>query len=93
MSQLTHAIHFPDPVPEDAVVLGDTVLDLETQIEMAEFNLACAQSHLDELRAQKDAEDAEDAHVDAQYQEYLEIEYGKAVMASDAVEKAIAEVL
>lgn len=89
MSQLTHAIP-SDPTQDDAVILGDVEIDLDTQIEIAEFNLACAESHLHELRAQKAAQDAEDAHVDAQYQEYLEIEYGKLVMSSDAADKEIA---
>lgn len=53
---------------------------LEEQIERAEFELKCAQSHLDALRAQKAAEDA---HIEAQYQQHLEYEYGKAAIESD----------
>lgn len=76
MSKMTNAIpHQEDPINE--------------QIESAEFYLICAQSHLNELRAKKAAQDAEDAHVDAQYQEYLEIEYGKLVISSDAADKEI----
>ena len=86
----TPGIHTPDPIQENAVVLGDTVLDLDTQIEMAEFNLLCAQNHLDELRAKKAAQEAEDAHFDAEYEKYLEVEYGKLVIGSDAADKEIA---
>ena len=61
-------------------------LSLEEQIELAEFNLKCAQAHLDELRAQLAAENA---HVEAQYQQHLDYEYGKAAMESDAADKQI----
>ena len=93
MSELTHAIPYQeDPTQDDeGVMIGDTQMSLDDQIAYAEFSLICAQSHLDELRAKKvSAQDAEDAHYDAQYQEYLEIEYGKLVMQSDAADKEIA---
>jgi len=92
MSKSTHAIpHQEDPIDDLNPFLGERDFTLEEQIEAAEFHLICAQSHLDELRAKKvSAQDAEDAHYDAQYQEYLEIEYGKLVMQSDAVDKEIA---
>ena len=93
MSELTHAIpHQEDPTQDDeGVMLGDTQMSLDDQIAYAEFSLICAQSHLDELRAKKvSAQDAEDAHYDAQYQEYLEIEYGKLVMSADKADKEIA---
>ena len=92
MSELTHAIPYQeDPTQDDeGVMIGDYQMSLDDQIAYAEFSLICAQSHLDELRAKKVSEqDAEDAHVDAQYQEYLEIEYGKLVMQSDAADKEI----
>ena len=91
MSELTHAIPYQeDPTQNDeGVMLGDYQMSLDDQIAYAEFSLICAQSHLDELLAKKVAQDAEDAHVDAQYQEYLEIEYGKLVMQSDAADKEI----
>ena len=59
---------------------------LEEQIERAEFELKCAQAHLDELRAQLAAEDA---HFEAQYQQHLEYEYGRAAMESDAADHEI----
>ena len=92
MSELTHAIPYQeDPTQNDeGVMFGDYQMSLDDQIAYAEFSLICAQSHLDELRAKKAEQDAEDAHVDAQYQEYLEIEYGKLVMSSDAADKEIA---
>ena len=90
MSELTHAIPQGDPTQDDeGVMLGDYQMSLDDQIAYAEFSLICAQSHLDELLAKKAAQDAEDAHYDAQYQEYLEIEYGKLVMQSDAADKEI----
>ena len=90
MSELTHAIPQGDPTQDDeGVMLGDYQMSLDDQIAYAEFSLRCAQSHLDELLAKKTAQDAEDAHYDAQYQEYLEIEYGKLVMQSDAADKEI----
>ena len=92
MSELTHAIpHQEDPTQDDeGVMIGDYQMSLDDQIAYAEFSLICAQSHLDELLAKKvSAQDAEDAHYDAQYQEYLEIEYGKLVMQSDAADKEI----
>ena len=91
MSELTHAIpHQEDPTQDDeGVMIGDTQMSLDDQIAYAEFSLICAQSHLDELRAKKAVQDAEDAHVDAQYQEYLEIEYSKLVMSSDAADREI----
>ena len=92
MSKLTHAIlHQEDPIDDLNPFLGERGFTLEEQIEAAEFHLISAQSHLDELLAKKvSAQDAEDAHVDAQYQEYLEIEYGKLVISSDAADKEIA---
>lgn len=91
MSELTHAIPYQeDPTQDDeGVMIGDYQMSLDDQIAYAEFSLICAQSHLDELRAKKAEQDAEDAHVDAQYQEYLEIEYGKLAMSSDAADKEI----
>ena len=90
MSKLTHAIpHQEDPIDDLNPFLGERDFTLAEQIEAAEFHLICAQSHLAELRAKKAAQDAEDAHYDAQYQEYLEIEYGKLVMQSDAADKEI----
>ena len=59
---------------------------LEEQIERAEFELECAQSHLDELRAKKAAEDA---NIEAQYQQYLEYEYGRTSMESDVDDNQI----
>ena len=61
-------------------------LSLEEQIERAEFELKCAQAHLDELRAKKAAEDA---HLDAQYQQHLEYEYGRISMESDVDDNQI----
>ena len=93
MSQLTHAIP-SDPTQDDAVILGDVEIDLDTQIEIAEFNLVCAESHLHELRTQKAAEDAAlDAHLESQYQEYLEIEAGKLTMHSDKADAEIAHAI
>ncbi len=90
MSKLTHAIpHQEDPIDDLNPFLGERDFTLEEQIEAAEFHLISAQSHLDELLAKKAAQDAEDVHYDAQYQEYLEIEYGKLVMQSDAADKEI----
>ena len=93
MSELTHAIpQQEDPTQDDeGVMIGDYQMSLDDQIAYAEFSLICAQSHLGELRAKKvSAQDAENVHYDAQYQEYLEIEYGKLVMQSDAADKEIA---
>ena len=61
-------------------------LSLEEQIELAEFELKCAQAHLDELRAQLAAEDA---HYEAQYQQHLECEFGRLSMESDAADREI----
>lgn len=92
MSQLTHAIH-PDPTQEDAI-LGDVELSLDDQIAYAEFALICAQSHLDELRAKKAAQDAAlDAHIESQYQEHLSIEAGKLAMQSDKADSEIAHAI
>ena len=92
MSELTHAIPYQEDPTQDneGVMIGDYQMSLDDQIAYAEFSLICAQSHLDELRAKKAEQDAEDAYVDAQYQEYLEIEYGKLAMSSDAADKEIA---
>lgn len=74
--------------PTDAVKIGDVTLTLDEQIDYAEWNLMCAQSHLDELRAKKTA--LENEQIDAQYQEHLDAEFGKACIESD---KADAEVM
>ena len=65
-------------------------LSLEEQIERAEFELKCAQAHLDELRAKlASLRAAEDAHIEAQYQQHLEYEYGKVAMESDVADNQI----
>lgn len=56
-------------------------LSLDDQIDLAEWNLTLAQSHLDDLKRQK----AElDAHIETQYQNHLDMEFGKAALESDA---------
>lgn len=92
-------LHFDDSIiDENAIVDDPTVefdlnnLPLNIEIEMAEFELSCAIARLSELHAQRREQDALDAHVDAQFAEYQEIEWGKAVMASDKADKEIAEV-
>lgn len=75
---------------EPTDLLSLDALSLEEQIERAEFELKCAQAHLDELRAKlASVEAAEDAHLDAQYQQHLEHEYGKASMESDVADNQI----
>ena len=59
---------------------------LEEQIERAEFELKCAQAHLDELRARQAAEDA---HLEEQYQQHLECEYGRTSIESDVADNQI----
>lgn len=77
--------------PTDAVEFGDVTLTLDEQIDYAEWQVTCTQAHLDELRAKKAA--LENEQIDAQYQEHLDIEFGKACIESDAHDKAIAEVI
>lgn len=72
------------------VFIGDTEIDLDTQIELAEHALMCAQNHLDELQAQRD--ELINAQIDAQYEAHLDAEYGKACVESDADDKVITEV-
>lgn len=51
-------------------------LPLEIEIELAEHALLVAQANLAELLEKRDAEDA---HIDAQFEAHLEIEAGKNV--------------
>ena len=75
--------------PTDAVEFTDVTLTLDEQIEYAEWQVVCAQEHLDDLRAKKTA--LENEEMDAQYQAHLDAEFGKACIESDAYDKAIAE--
>lgn len=64
-------------------------LSLDDQIDYAEWQLVQAQSHLDDLKRQK----AElDARTDAQYQAYLDAEFGRVACESDAHDCIIREV-
>lgn len=73
---------------ENKVFLGDKELTLDEQIELAEFDLFASINKLNELLAERNARDL-DIHIEKQYQEYLEIQEGKAIMESD---KADAEI-
>ena len=65
-------------------------LSLEDQIEYAKWNLEVAQAQLDDLRKQK----ADfDAHIEAEYQEMLDREYGRVACESDIADRKVAEVL
>ena len=73
------------------VYLGDTEIDLDTQIELAEHSLKVAINHLNELLAKRNALDAHiDAEADRLYQEHLDAEYGKACIESDAHDAEVA---
>ena len=55
----------------------------DDQIDLAEWNLSVAQSHLDALKREKAELDAE---IDAQFQAHLDGEFGKHAIESDAHE-------
>ena len=56
-------------------------LSLDEQIDLAEWEVSRAQSHLDALKRQK----AEvDAHIEKQYQAHLDAEFGRVACESDA---------
>ena len=74
--------------PTDAVEFGEVTLTLSEQIDYAQWQVICAQAHLDDLLAKKAALDTE--QIDQQYQEHLDAEFGKACIESD---KADAEVM
>ena len=67
------------------VYLGDTEIDLDTQIELAEHSLKVAINHLNDLLAKRNALEAHiDAEADRLYQEHLDTKFGKACIESDA---------
>lgn len=75
----------------EKVYLGDTEIDLDTQIEIAEHGLVVAINHLNDLLAKRNARDADlDAWADAEYEKYLDIEAGRLMIESDRADKEIA---
>ena len=64
-------------------------MTLDEQIDYAQWQLICAQAYLDDLLEKKAA--LENEQIDAQYQEHLDAEFGKACIESDAYDKAIME--
>ena len=75
----------------EKVYLGETEIDIDTQIDLAEHALISAINHLNELLAKRNA--LLDAHYDAQAHAHADMEWGKAVVESDKHEREIAEVL
>ena len=74
----------------EKVFIGDTEIDIDTQIELAEHALKCAISHLNDLLAKRNSLDA---HIEAQYQEHVDAEFGRLCIESDKADKAIAEAM
>ena len=79
------AILFADPT--DTTPTPDLTLD--DAIDYAKWQVTVAQEHLQDLLRQK----AEyDDHIDKQFQNHIEIEFGKAALISDAHDCRIREI-
>ena len=72
------------------VYLGERELSLDEQIELAEFNMHSAISHLNELLAERNALDA---HYDAQAKEYQERKDAEIDAIAMKQEKEIEEII
>ena len=63
-------------------------LSLDDQIDYAEWQVRVAKAHVEDLKRQK----AElDAHIEAEYQEHLDREYGRIACESDKADAAVAD--
>ena len=78
-----------DTAPADPTETMEN-MSLDDLIDYAEWQVSVAQSHLDDLKRQK----AElDTHIEAQYQNHLDTEFGRVACESDAADRKVAEVL
>lgn len=71
----------------EKVFIGDTEIDLDTQIELAEHGLVVAINHLNELLAKRRELDA---HLEAQAEAYFERKDAEIYMQACKDEKEIA---